>query len=211
MSLNKTSIEWTDYTWNPVTGCKKNCSYCYAAAMSKRFHKSFEPAFHPDRLDEPMKLKKPSKIFVCSMADLFGEWVDWRWIEKILAIVKACHQHTFQFLTKNPERYCFFEFPLNAWIGATATKHQEWITAYQALSLAKASVKFISCEPLLKRIDPWTITWRPDWLIIGACTGKEAKQPDPEWVKLLERSCNGVPIFHKDNLIGGYRKEFPKI
>ncbi len=212
--MNKTSIEWTDYTWNPVTGCLKNCSYCYASAISKRFHISFKPTFHPERLEEPIKLKKPSKIFVCSMADLFGEWVPSEWIHRVLDVVKACPQHTFQFLTKDPKRYSeFTPFYNNVWIGATATDQAYWRYAQFWLASVNAPVKFISVEPFLHRINPFFdgMKFIPDWLIIGACTGKEAKQPDPEWVKLLEQSCKGVSVFHKDNLIGGYRKEFPII
>ena len=111
--MNKTKIEWTNWTWNPVVGCKHNCWYCYGKRIAKRFFKdnpNYEPKFYPERLKEPYTLKKPSKIFVCSMADLFGDWVKMNWIERVIKVVKENPQHTFQFLTKNPKRYLEFEF-----------------------------------------------------------------------------------------------------
>ena len=133
-------IGWTNWTWNPISGCKNGCKYCYARKIATRFtpknrlgddctqpgnglheirYKSqpfkygFEPTLHSYRLYEPLIMKEPSKIFVCSMADLFGEWVPDEWIHKVLKIVKQCPQHVFQFLTKNSSRYKNFDFPKN--------------------------------------------------------------------------------------------------
>ena len=86
--MNKTKIEWTDYTWNSITGCEYNCFYCYARRIAMRFNGHFKPTFHPDRITQPHKLKKPSKIFVCSMVDLFGDWIPDLWIEAVLATIK---------------------------------------------------------------------------------------------------------------------------
>lgn len=137
--MNRTNIEWCDYTWNPVTGCLHGCSYCYARRMAKRFGKSeglpsrppcdcqiglryiaqpgevfpagFIPTFYPGRLEEPKKVKKPSRIFTVSMGDLFGEWVSPEWIDAVLQVVRECPQHTFIFLSKNPARYEIYEWP----------------------------------------------------------------------------------------------------
>jgi protein gp37 len=111
--MTKTKIEWCNYTWNPVTGCLHNCPYCYAAKMVKRFagkdySGEFKPMFHSNRLEEPKKkIKTPQNVFVCSMADLFGDWVPDEWIQQVLDACKAAPQHRYLFLTKNPERYSY--------------------------------------------------------------------------------------------------------
>ena len=87
--MNRTKIEWCDYTWNPVTGCRTGCWYCYADRMATRFHRSFEPAFHPERLNEPLRVTTPAKIFVCSTADLFGPWVDPEWQRRVFQVCAA--------------------------------------------------------------------------------------------------------------------------
>lgn len=139
MSLNKTKIEWTDYTWNPMVGCLHGCYYCYAKKINDRFgyiEKWNEPKFFPDRL----KIKfpdKPSKIFVGSMSDVMGNWIYSEWIEKIIEVAKANPKHIFQFLTKNPKRYKDFVFPVNCWLGVTITSnkdHQRVLDFYKAVA-----------------------------------------------------------------------------
>jgi protein gp37 len=106
--MQKTNIEWCDYTWNPITGCSpasEGCANCYAAAIAKRFKKPWgTPVFHPEKLAEPMRLRKPSRIFVNSVSDLFHEGGSWAWVDKILSVVAACPQHTFIVLTKRADR-----------------------------------------------------------------------------------------------------------
>ena len=237
--MNRTKIEWTDFTWNPVTGCwgpggtaeKPNrCWYCYAQRMTKRFlwenrldgspmkstpfmEDPFRPTFYPKRLKQPAKVKKPSKIFVCSMADLFGDWVPANWIASVLGqIANAAPWHTYQFLTKNPK--CLKDFnpwPSNCWVGTTVTNQaDDW--RINELLKVDASVRFVSHEPLLSEIDmrPWIgdymISPGPgqhlNWAIIGAMTGPGAVRPDLAWVLSLERQYQaaGVPIFEKNNL-----------
>jgi len=92
-------IEWCDLTWSPMSGCKRGCSYCYASKIYRRFGRSFDPQFHPERLRQPMKIKKPSKIFVCSAADLFGDWVPSQWITDVFEVMAYCKWHTFIVLT----------------------------------------------------------------------------------------------------------------
>lgn len=143
--MNKTKIEWTDYSWSPVVGCKNGCSYCYARRLNDRFGwlKDWtKPVFYPERLIEPSKVKKASKIFVCSMADLFGDWVKKSWIEQIIRVVIANQRHTFQFLTKNPKRYLEFAFPNNCWLGTTIDYVNQARLNYLKEKLAK--YKFVS-------------------------------------------------------------------
>ena len=111
--MNKTKIEWTDFSWNPVSGCLHNCPYCYAKSMYNRFGRSFEPTFHPEKLNEPLKFKNKKMIFVCSVADLFGWWVDEKWIKAIIEITKVTPHLTYQFLTcEKPQRSSYQPIPL---------------------------------------------------------------------------------------------------
>jgi len=214
--MNRTKIEWTDFTWNPVTGCLHGCPYCYARKIAVRFKRAFpngfEPTFHPDRLNEPIKRKKPAKIFVVDMGDLFGDWVPREWINAVLDVVRACPQHIFQFLTKAPRNLWKGEpWPKNAWVGATATNQEEADKGIAGLATSGASIKFLSCEPFLGPISLQYEMYKLDWIIIGAQTNPE-KQPKKEWVQLLldEADYLKIPVFMKDNLRWGERiREFP--
>jgi protein gp37 len=214
--MNKTDIEWTDYTWNPVTGCKHGCPYCYARDIAHRFYPKeigFRPHFWKERLGEPARLKKPAKIFVCSMADLFGDWVPQEWIDQVLKVARECPQHTFQFLTKNPRRLLFINWPDNAWVGVTANNQPMFNEAAWRLSLTfKAKVRFISIEPFLSPVRMWKERYSLDWLIIGGQTGKRPLQPDPEWVGNLiaDAGQRGIGVFTKDNLEGFHVRQWPK-
>jgi hypothetical protein len=134
--FNRTNdnIGWASWSWNPVTGCKHNCPYCYAREIGKRFDGHFNPTFHEDRILAPKNTNPVtdspagSRVFVCSMADLFGAWVPNDWIYKVMQQVTDNPQWTFLFLTKNPHRYESIMFPDNAWIGATVDT-QERVTA----------------------------------------------------------------------------------
>lgn len=210
--MNKTGIEWTDFSWNPVTGCEHECDYCYAKAINHRFKKSWNPMFHDNRIEQPLHKKEGSKIFVCSMADLFGDWVPRKWILDILNIVKKCPQHTFQFLTKNPKRYLEFDFPSNVWLGATATNQEMYDNAITIFNKLNASVKYLSCEPLLDKIEMHS---EVDWLIIGACSYPKKSQPSEDWVldMIDYAKSHNINIFLKPNLeVVNHElfKEFPK-
>ena len=181
--MNKTEIEWTNYTWNPVTGCLNGCKYCYARGIAARWYPpeiGFSPHFYPERLNQPLKVKKPQKIFTVDMGDLFGPWVPQDWIDAVLETVRKCPQHSFQFLTKFPKRLPAIEWPANAWIGVTATDQKMFDEAVQHLKAAPlARVKFISAEPLLGPIrikNPGL-----DWLIIGA-QSKPVIMPKRGWI-----------------------------
>ncbi len=135
-------IEWTDFTWNPIAGCFHNCRWtmpdgneviCYAEAVAERFRsdKAYPQGFahsywHPERLNEPAKKKKGVKIFVGSMADVFGHWVHRQHIEAVLQVARECPQHIFQMLTKNPIRAKQFDLPANVWLGASMPPDSMW-------------------------------------------------------------------------------------
>jgi protein gp37 len=162
---------------------------------------SFEPAFHYKRLEEPARLKTPSKVFVCSVADLFGPWVPREWIDRVLEVVHANPRHTFQFLTKYPSRlYRWNPWPGNAWMGVTATDQPSMDKALEHLNHVETSVRFVSAEPLLGPIE--ADLPELDWLIIGSMTGPGATPPKPEWVQgLIEQARDAdVPVWLKENL-----------
>lgn len=223
--MNKTKIEWADMTFNPVTGCLHGCDYCYARRIANRFGKhekplgwepgfnvellkkygnpypyDFIPTFHKYRLDEPQKIKKPSKIFVCSMADLFGEWVPDEWIERVFETCKKASQHTYMFLTKNPYRY--MQLALrgrlpnreNFWYGTTITENDR--LPFNALEYKR---NFISLEPLRGPVSEKFPFSNIGWVIIGQQTGPGAVPPKDEWVQAIIDECReiGVPVFVK--------------
>lgn len=224
--MNKTKIEWTDYTWNPITGCKTGCGYCYGRRIRKRFHPDApwdEIMYFDERLDEPIKLKKPSRIFVCSMSDLFGKWISGAFREYIFDTIRRCPQHTFQFLTKYPLRYCDFAFPGNCWIGITHTGETPEGYIYDGkmdskviIAFEKHKNTFLSCEPLLG--DSISIPTSCKWVIIGAMTGprSESYQPRIEWIEnILSQAIKlNIPVFMKNSLKkvwkSGLRQEFPE-
>ncbi|EGW36493.1 phage Gp37/Gp68 family protein [Desulfosporosinus sp. OT] len=218
-------IPYCDYTWNPVTGCLHGCSYCFAERIAKRFAGSkafpngFAPMFHERRLEEPERIKKPSRIFVSDMGDLFGEWVSDNWILKILDTIKECPQHIFLLLTKNPKRYNEFEIPDNAWIGTSVENQAAADERIPLLLQAQASVRLVSIEPMLGPISlRWLSVWggkglNPnslstkdldglrclDWVIVGGESGPGARPVHPTWVRSLRDQCKAanVPFFFK--------------
>ncbi|MHB0874548.1 MAG: DUF5131 family protein [Anaerolineae bacterium] len=235
-------IDWTDFTWNPVTGCYHGCSYCYARLIAERFTPrpdswsggykvargmprpcyeagptmpafalGFAPTFWPSRIDEPHGVREPSRIFVSSMGDLFGEWVPADWPRRVQAVAESLPRHTFQFLTKNPERLAYYNpWPPNCWVGASATDEASMTRALRALADVRATVRFVSAEPLLGPLfgeasdeyEPYELLKAIDWLIVGAQTGPGAKPPDLKW--MFDAGCvaalDDVPIWHKDSL-----------
>jgi protein gp37 len=199
--VNRTRIEWTDFTWNPVTGCLHDCEYCYARRLTVRFPANFpsgfSPAFHPERLAQPCRVKRPSRFFVCSMADLFGAWVPDEWIRAVFETVRSCPRHTFQFLTKNPAGYAALDLPANAWYGTTVdgASVAGRIEALRCLG----PTTFVSFEPLVEAIDPALAGI--DAVLIGART-QPLRLPPREWVaRIVQRARDaGAAVFMKDSL-----------
>ena len=217
--MNRTKIEWTDYSWNPITGCKHGCWYCYAKKLCQRFKKifpyGFEPHFYPERLKEPWELRKPSKIFVCSIADLFASWTPAHWRIPILISIKNCPiKHTFQLLTKNPELIPPNRFPDNVWVETTVTGVNDEANI-DAVRRVKAKVRFVSFEPLLDYIDfPEHDLEDIDWVIIGKLTGSKKVKLQNDWVIEIREECAfwDIPRFEKNNL--GFPnpvQEFPEV
>jgi len=229
--MNKTKIEWLNggYTWNPVTGCLNTCEYCYARKIANRFrcmstdyndgiihgwidapHQKqtfpygFEPTFYECRLNEPQKIKKPQNIFVCSMADLFGDWMPDLLIRDVFQACEKAPQHRYFFLTKNPLRYgelimkCLLPQKDNFWYGMTITKSS-------ADYYTKGDYNYyVSAEPILERFWSGTFPTNYKWIIIGAETGNRKNKviPKKEWVDAMIAYCkeDDVPIFMKNNL-----------
>jgi len=194
-----TKIEWTDKTWNPVTGCTKlsrGCAHCYAETMAKRlkvmgvskYANGFIPTMHEDALSEPLKWKKPHTIFVCSMADLFHEHVSFEFIDRVMETVKQTKQHRYQILTKRAARMAeYFSkhvIPENAWLGVTveAIEVKSRIDSLRKLS---ASIRFLSCEPLLEDLEKLDLSGI-DWVIVGGESGVQARPMKPEWVRSIK-------------------------
>lgn len=205
-------IEWTDYTWNPVQGCKHRCRWtmpdgtiaeCYAETVANRVaQKAYAEGFEhhywsPHKLKEPLGVKEPSHIFLDSMSDLMGHWVPEGEILQVLEICREAHWHTFQLLTKNAPRLLEFEFPENVWIGVSAPpsqmfgkpltfKQQQRMVIRQRDILDKVNVpvRWMSIEPLSFDIAPLLKDSPLEWAVIGAATnGRRTYQPEPEWVE----------------------------
>ncbi len=209
---SKTGIEWTEVTWNPVTGCTKisaGCKNCYAERMAKRlrlmgsrrYMNEFAVTLHEDLLDFPKKMRAPRQIFVNSMSDLFHDLVPLEFIQKVFATMNACPQHVFQILTKRSTRLAELADKLvwtkNIWMGVTveddANKHR-----IKNLKKVPAAVRFISFEPLLSEICHPDLTGI-NWIIVGGESGPGARPIKKEWVESLQESAriNHIPFFFK--------------
>jgi len=274
--MNKTKIEWCDQTWNPITGCRHKCPYCYAEKIANRFkgkgdlreNKSwvammeshyeqkkgsgiyyirqplcrgdipklyaknpakishypfgFVPTFHRYRLDEPKKVKTPQNLFVCSMADLFGDWVPDEWIQEVIEACGKAPQHRYLFLTKNYKRYedliakrilpsCLnsFYFGISITTQEDSERYYDW--RFHSHNKYKNNYwinRFISVEPLHEDIELHLRWFRADWIIIGAETGYRKNKiiPKKKWIENIVYQCHSetghqsVRVFMKDSL-----------
>ena len=223
MNYVKNSIGWCTYSWNIFSGCLNDCYYCYARKQAKRQkHRcnlcyEFVPHIHYERLGEPLKKKKPQKIFVCSISDFWGKGVPQIWREEVYNVIKACPQHTFQILTKQPQNitnddieHCPEE---NVWIGVTNTGGG-YESIYDLQIIPVENKKFISFEPMLQR-PLFNSLEEIDWIILGAQTNPYLA-PKIEWLNEIVEYAEDIfiPIFMKSNLSkvwpGELIQEFPK-
>ena len=197
--MKTTKIEWTDKTWNPITGCTKisaGCANCYAEIMSKRlqamkqdkYKNGFILTMHNNVLDEPIKWKKPHTIFVCSMSDLFHENVPFSFIDKVVETIKSTPQHNYQILTKRANRMAeYFSdkiIPKNAWLGVTVDIASSK-SRIDFLRNLNAPIKFLSCEPLLEDLGDMNLDGI-DWVIVGGESGAKARPMKEEWVQSIK-------------------------
>ena len=202
-----TSIEWTERTWNPVTGCTKvsqGCKHCYAERLADRFWggRSFtEVRVHPDRLSHPKTIRRPSMFFVNSMSDLFHADVPTSFIEEVFATMRECSRHTFQILTKRSERLATLgqtlRWPENIWVGVSVEDGQT-VERIDDLREVPAAVRFLSLEPLLGPLEHLNLAGI-HWVIVGGESGPGARPMNAIWVRSVRRQCReaGVPFFFK--------------
>lgn len=197
--MRTTKIEWTDKTWNPITGCTKRstgCLHCYAETMSRRlkamgldkYANGFQLTLHEDNLDEPRSWRKPHNIFVCSMSDLFHKDVPEWFIDKVLKTITETPQHRYQILTKRAERMADYftshDIPQNVWLGVTV-EAPELKYRIDLLRHLPARVKFLSCEPLVEDLGRLNLN-DIDWVIVGGESGNQARPMLKEWVENIK-------------------------
>lgn len=209
-----TKIEWTESTWNPITGCTKlsaGCKFCYAEVMARRLKAMGQPKYkdgfkltlHPDTLTEPYNWKKPRMIFVNSMSDLFHKDVPIDYIQKIFKVIKDNPQHVFQILTKRADilRYYdsegWLDWPHNLWMGVTV-EDSTVTSRIDCLRKTKARVKFLSCEPLLSPLPELNLE-AIDWVIVGGESGRTPRPIKEEWIFEIKEQCekSGTAFYFK--------------
>lgn len=210
--MRTTKIEWTERTWNPVTGCTKisaGCAHCYAEVMARRLYamgnkkykNGFKSTIHPESLREPLAWKQSSNIFVCSMSDLFHMDVPFDFIDQVFAIIRCTPQHHYQILTKRADRMADYfstrAVPKNAWVGVTV-EVQDAKKRIDYLKGLDATVKFLSCEPLLEDLGDIDLTGI-DWIIVGGESGVQGRPMKEEWVLNIKKQAdaNHIPFFFK--------------
>ena len=201
-----TGIQWTDETWNPLTGCTKvspGCKNCYALAMSNRlramgvenYRNGFELTLHPHTLDKPRRWKKPRRIFVNSMSDLFHENVPRDYIRRVFQVIEECPRHQFQILTKRSD--IMFEFcraerlqvPRNAWLGVSV-ENRDYLRRVDDLRAIDCDHRFLSLEPLLGPMHGELVLDGIKWVIVGGESGPKHRPPEKEWILGLRNLCS---------------------
>ncbi|MCG3132648.1 MAG: hypothetical protein FLDDKLPJ_03511 [Phycisphaerae bacterium] len=217
------SIEWTEFTWNPVTGCSKvseGCRHCYAERMAKRlramgngrYENGFEVTLHDDLVDLPRRMRSPRVIFVNSMSDLFHERIPADFIRRVFDTMQACPQHTFQVLTKRSARLAELApglpWPANIWMGVSIEDARvlHRVDDLRSVPVAEAGgVRFLSCEPLIGPLDNLPLDGI-SWVIVGGESGPGARTMQRSWVESIRRQCRraGVAFFFKQ--WGGVQK-----
>jgi protein gp37 len=216
----KSNIEWTEMTWNPVTGCTKvsqGCKHCYAERMAKRltamgsdrYRNGFEVTLHPDLLDVPRRWRQARVVFVNSMSDLFHDDIPLAYIQRVFATMRDCPHHTFQVLTKRSERLAELApqlpWPKNVWMGVSV-EDARVLHRVHDLAGVPAAVRFLSLEPLIGPLDALPLAGI-HWAIVGGESGPKARPMRKDWVTSIFRQCRAarVPFFFKQ--WGGVRKD----
>ena len=208
----KSTIEWTESTWNPVTGCTKispGCAHCYAERMARRlqamgqanYRNGFQVTLHEHVLELPLQWKSPQTIFVNSMSDLFHEDVPFDFIRRIFSVMESASWHRFQILTKRSKRLAecaaALPWPDNVWMGVTV-ENNDFTHRIDHLRSVDAVVRFLSLEPLIGPVQDMNLT-SIDWVIVGGESGPGARPMNAEWVRNVLYQCRaeGVPFFFK--------------
>ncbi len=203
-----TKIEWTEQTWNPSAGCTKKsagCKNCYAETMAHRlmhmgisgYENGFKFNIVPKRLNDPLKRKKPTIFFVNSMSDIFHEEMPGEYLDKIFEVIEQTPWHTYQILTKRAERMYEYlsgrHIPENIWLGVTVENRKEGLPRIDKLRQLKASVLFLSIEPLLEDLGTIDLT-NIDWVIVGGESGPKARPMEKKWVLNIKTQCENKDI-----------------
>lgn len=204
---DRSRIEWTEATWNPVTGCSKvspGCAHCYAETFAERwrgvpghpYEQGFDLRLWPERLDVPLRWKRPRVVFVNSMSDLFHEDIPNEYVAHVFDVMVRAEQHTFQVLTKRHERLAQLApelpWPRNVWMGVTI-ENRRFVHRADALREVPAAVRFISAEPLLGPLERLGLAG-VDWLIAGGESGPRHRRIDPSWVIELRDRCQDEDV-----------------
>jgi len=218
--MAQSSIEWTESTWNPLTGCTKispGCKFCYAERMAKRLHgmnqpryaNGFELTLHEDLLELPLSWKKPQRVFVNSMSDMFHKDVPLAFIQRAFDVMRRASWHQFQVLTKRSDRLLELSpsvaWPGNVWMGVSVER-QDYVSRIDDLRGTGAAVKFLSLEPLLGPLRELRLAGI-DWVIVGGESGPGARPMERSWVVNIRQQCQRarVPFFFKQ--WGGFQKK----
>jgi protein gp37 len=206
--MAESTIEWTEHTWNPVTGCTKlspGCKHCYAETMARRlkamgaagYENGFELALHPQRLDQPLRRKTPTVYFVNSMSDLFHDGVPDAFIDQVLQVCAATPQHTYQVLTKRASRLPGFfssrKCPPNVWLGVSVEDRKYGVPRIDELRQVKATVRFLSVEPLLEDLGKLNLAGI-HWVIVGGESGPKARPMSPQWAESVRRQAQAQKV-----------------
>jgi protein gp37 len=211
--MAESSIEWTEHTWNPTTGCTKvspGCKHCYAEVMARRlaamgaagYENEFQLTMHPSRLEQPLQRKASTTYFVNSMSDLFHEDVTDSFIDRVLITCRQTPQHTYQILTKRAERLPEFfakrTVPDNVWLGVSVEDRKYGVPRIAKLRRVKARVRFLSIEPLLEDLGHLNLRGI-QWVIVGGESGHGARQMRSEWAESVcdQARDQGVAFFFK--------------
>ena len=220
--MAQSSIEWTEMTWNPTTGCNKlsaGCKFCYAEVMSRRlqamgvekYTDNFKLRIHESELNTPYTWKKPKVVFVNSMSDLFHKEVPVDFIQRVFAVMKDNPQHVFQVLTKRADLLLKYDkqgllhWPHNVWMG-TSVEDGRVRHRIDALRQTGARVKFLSCEPLIGPLPDMDLAGI-DWVIVGGESGRKPRRMDPDWVLDIKDQCDRADVAFFFKQWGGTNKK----